>query len=871
MKNLNRLLFVCLIMLTGVSTKAQGFKKSSTGWGCEGNNPFTNTTFYYDGVTPTTGILSLAQNPGAGFNITSATNCSGYTFYCATQNYELIRAVVTNINSSTFSATTPHWIKGTVVLPNSKVYITVAGGSAVEMTKTGNVYTAEVNFGNTGIGFTISGDMPSASTIRGEQGLENNIAATGLPLTGGVLTAASVQLNLTGFTSQYSNATVSFNLLTNQVTQVANTCTKPTNLYATEITPTTAKLGWTAGGSETSWNIEYGLSGFTQGNGTVVSDLTTNSYTISGLNFGTNYQFYVQADCGGTNGTSAWVGPYSFTTLCGVISSFPYSNNFDNLTAFPACFSQKTSSSASVTFRTNGGSNSTACIEMNYGNSGDCYFILPQTDVLINTLQIGFYFEDGAVCTMKAGYFDASLTTFTETGSATVARGGQNVAFDFGGITGLTGTERIAIKYVAGGNWYNGRLDNLTLSQITCYKPKNLTASNITTSGATLGWTTGASETAWNIEYGVSGFTQGTGTTAAVTSNSYSVSGLNFGTNYQFYVQANCGGTDGTSSWAGPYSFTTACDAISSFPYTQDFNNVTSLPPCFSIKATTANTSWNQYGVNGTACLKLNNIQNNDCYLIFPETQPLLNTFELSFSTKVSNYIYSSYKIGYFDQTLTTFTPLASVNNSSEFQNFKVSLNSGNTLTGNERIAIKFESSTSQVDFYIDDITVTQPSCRVPFNLSANNITTSSATLGWTAGAGETAWTLEYGLKGFARGNGTTVNTTATNYQLNDLSWGTEYDFYVRANCSASDTSMWTTPFTFSTLCQDIATLPYYNNFNHLVSLPLCFDTKTTDEAYISMDFENTACIRMNNGTQDDCYLRSTPQISLNILIFYQD
>ena len=42
-----------------------------------------------------------------------------------------------------------------------------------------------------------------------------------------------------------------------------------------------------------------------------VSGLTTNSYSITGLNVNTAYDFYVQADCG--NGqTSNWIGPYSF-------------------------------------------------------------------------------------------------------------------------------------------------------------------------------------------------------------------------------------------------------------------------------------------------------------------------------------------------------------------------------------------------------------------------------------------------------------------------------------------------------------------------------------------------------------------------------
>src|SRR5690606_38390580 len=67
--------------------------------------------------------------------------------------------------------------------------------------------------------------------------------------------------------------------------------------------------------------------------GNMVSGTTNNPEPITGLSPSTAYEFYVQADCGGS-GTSAWVGPFAFTTLCSapVISSFPWTENFDGVT-----------------------------------------------------------------------------------------------------------------------------------------------------------------------------------------------------------------------------------------------------------------------------------------------------------------------------------------------------------------------------------------------------------------------------------------------------------------------------------------------------------------------------------------------------------
>src|SRR5690606_30436544 len=57
----------------------------------------------------------------------------------------------------------------------------------------------------------------------------------------------------------------------------------------------------------------WGVQGFTQGEGTMITGTSDNPYNISGLSAVTSYSFYVQADCGGD--TSIWAGPYTFTTL----------------------------------------------------------------------------------------------------------------------------------------------------------------------------------------------------------------------------------------------------------------------------------------------------------------------------------------------------------------------------------------------------------------------------------------------------------------------------------------------------------------------------------------------------------------------------
>jgi hypothetical protein len=93
--------------------------------------------------------------------------------------------------------------------------------------------------------------------------------------------------------------------------------------------------------------------------------------------------------------------------------------------------------------------------------------------------------------------------------------------------------------------------------------------------------------------------------------------------------------------------------------------------------------------------------------------------------------------------------------------------------------------------------------CNAPTNLSASNISTSSADLSWIAGGIETVWELTWGPQGFATGTGTLVPMLTNNsYNLTGLSASTSYDFYVKADCGFSsgttNLSIWAGPYNFT-------------------------------------------------------------------------
>lgn len=105
----------------------------------------------------------------------------------------------------------------------------------------------------------------------------------------------------------------------------ANTCIKPYYFNAsTGLSTTGITLNWDASVSNpTQYNIEYGLTGFTQGSGTIINS-STPSVTLSGLSAGQVYDYYVRSDCGGTQSTWTAVASFALAKVC------PYNSGFDS-------------------------------------------------------------------------------------------------------------------------------------------------------------------------------------------------------------------------------------------------------------------------------------------------------------------------------------------------------------------------------------------------------------------------------------------------------------------------------------------------------------------------------------------------------------
>ena len=98
--------------------------------------------------------------------------------------------------------------------------------------------------------------------------------------------------------------------------------------------------------------------------------------------------------------------------------------------------------------------------------------------------------------------------------------------------------------------WLEDKLKDyaIIVNDTTCPSPVNLVLT-VTGTNAEFNWDAGGSETAWNIEYGPTGFNLGFGNTLPTTTKPRIIA-MPSGTCFDFYVQADCGSS--LSGWTGP-------------------------------------------------------------------------------------------------------------------------------------------------------------------------------------------------------------------------------------------------------------------------------------------------------------------------------
>uniref|UniRef100_UPI0037BFC022 fibronectin type III domain-containing protein n=1 Tax=Flavobacterium sp. TaxID=239 RepID=UPI0037BFC022 len=409
----------------------------------------------------------------------------------------------------------------------------------------------------------------------------------------------------------------------------------------------------------------------------------------------------------------------------------------------------------------------------------------------------------------------------------------------------LTGNRTSGDYYLA--------FDNYSVEAIpSCLSPNTLVLSSITNNSASLSWTAPASApgSGYDVYYSTTNTAPTAGTTPSAnvpSGTTYAFSGLTASTTYYSWVRSNCGSGD-VSLWVASASFTTSCNPVSSLPWTEGFEGLSSVstttfPSCW-LEGTGIN-----WGSLSASTSSYNDPRTGNYYIgcMYGGTNDRIWTPGFQLTAGVS-YDFSTYFVGdgysgWTGDIVYNTSALAS-GETVLGTSFITSSTASTTAINYSQITRTFVPSTSGIYYFgiritssyvpysylaFDDFKLElSPTCSAPTSLSISSITNSAANLSWTAPASAPAsgYDVYYSTTNTApiAGTSPTANVSSgTNYAFTGLTASTTYYSWVRSNCGSGDLSTWAASASFTTQCNPVS-VPYSQDFESVTipALPIC-------------------------------------------------
>ena len=675
---------------------------------------------------------------------------------------------------------------------------------------------------------------------------------------------------------------------------------------ATATTTNSLTLTWT---DDVNGSATYTVY---NGNAEVASGITTNTYTVTGLDANTAYTFGVVADCG--DGDLADTATVSGRTACAIIDELPYTMGFEeneiagttSTLAFPYCWTRiNTLASGTYTYypysstsTAHEGNRKMYFYASSYGTYADTTgFVMPEIDVTtypMNANRVSFWAKVTSTTnyTVLVGTMSDPEDRGTFTAVDTITVTGTTYTKYSVSLANATATDAYVAFFVPKVN-ATMYIDDVTLEEMpSCMEVTNLAVSDVTANSITLTWADATNASATYSVYRITTTGDVIDTVleeANITGNTYTVTGLNPSTQYTFGVEANCAAGDAALMTV---TDRTAC-GVMSMPFSENFDTWSTKSDCWSFlsgaynngagtpttyaSAWTLNSSYGTYITLSGKALTMNLYSTNRYWAVTPAIAITSDAADLSVDVAVSAWSDATPNYDANDSLVfavtadsgATYTTLAVF----DYTALNALGNTYTTLTasalgynGQTVRFVIFGGSTSGTSPYdnrivIDNVTVTEgvaPSCLPVTALTVDNVTTESAVLRWTGvAASYHVYTVD------EEGDTILYETTAEDTLLiEDLDAQTSYIFGVASVCGLdeSDTSF----VTFTTACGAKA-IPFTEDFENGIdcwSLVACAAStgiySTTDASYI---YSGTKCFKFAYNTNPPQYLIS-PELS---------
>lgn len=367
--------------------------------------------------------------------------------------------------------------------------------------------------------------------------------------------------------------------------------------------------------------------------------------------------------------------------------------------------------------------------------------------------------------------------------------------------------------YPIADTWY---IDNVSVQTAPACGPVlggSFTASAITTSSATIGWSQPAA-TNFEVQVVPAGASPGT-TGTATTTNSYNATGLTAETSYDVYVRTVCA-TNVTSTWAGPFTFKTLrvgteCATPIVIPATNTPYIYTSNLDLFQNPAVT-------YTSQGSNCLSPNNnyLNGDKAFFSYTPTQDgviNIKQFTLPYTQGSGCYGNADSSVLVYDSCdavgVNCLAGLATTQTDVPKYISNLNVVAGHTYT----IVISSVFGTGTSICFTFELNFS--TCPSPDVYTYKNLLQNSVSFSWNNAANKaSAWQyLVLPATAAAPANGTvgTATTTNNNNAITGLIANTQYNLYVRSVCGGTP-GEWGNPYAFTTQCETYQ-LPYFTGF----------------------------------------------------------
>ena len=641
-------------------------------------------------------------------------------------------------------------------------------------------------------------------------------------------------------------------------------CLPAINMTASNITVNSAQITWSDTTGFTSWNLEYGESGFALGTGTMVH-VNDSSFFLNGLRSGTAYDVYITNSCPGGVAGTAYI---TFSTECGTLDTLPYFEDFESYPigapsyippecGIPCWHRLDNATSAHIGYVGNpsqwptGARSGSKFLFYYFPPTGNAYpdwviSALPQVDTSvypINNLKLSFWAKmdiPSSSGPVIVGVMTDPTDNTTFVPVDTVNVGG--IIYELKEVTldNYTGTGTyVAIRLQRNPSLIaNYFIDDILLEPIpTCPAVDYLTNIGNDSNMLTLTWVETGTATSWRVEYGISGFTPGSGLITTATSIPFNITGLTPATHYDVYVTPICTEGNGLTHMA---TFLTANRTVE-IPFFCDFED-TVQNALWSLENGANPNKWyigsatNNGGERSLYITGDNGVSNSYTvgsadavdYAYVDVVIPTPGEYGYSFDWKCNGERTNDYMRvalipasetltasttpprGYyfFAETPSTWLPLDGGVKLNLHPSWQTRRNVVHVPSaGTYHLAFVFRCDNmggAMPPPAVDNILLVHTPCIRPDSITLNNLTQTSVDINWVDTGDAVEWQYQVD-------NGNINTVYVTHASLTGLSSNTLYAFKVRSICGGGDTSFWH-EIEFRTPCSYIS-LPYTQDF----------------------------------------------------------